>query len=122
MSIFIVVKRSANLSLSRNLKGFHLYGTDICLVAELLGYSAYAIDFKLLHKSYGNPNDNYYDILKQLIAKYVKFMRSRTIITTIADFRLSPSAINTYIFNRKMVKKIYRKVKKLKMKAANKTK
>lgn len=110
---FIVVKRSANLSLSRDLSGFHLYGTDLCLVAELLGYSAYAIDFKLIHKSYGKPNDNFYSILVKLINKYAKFMRSRTIITTITDFRLSPSSINTSLFNTKFVKKVYRKIKKL---------
>lgn len=113
---FMVIKRSANLSLSHNLSGFHLYGTDICLIAELLGYSAYAIDFKLTHKSYGNPDESYRGLLKQLIAKYVHFMRSRTIITTIADFRLSPSAMNTFLFNRKIVRKICRKITKLKTK------
>jgi hypothetical protein len=110
---FIVVKRSANLSLSRDLAGFHLYGTDLCLVAELLGYSSYVIEFKLLHKSYGNPGKTYYDILNQLIEKYVRFMRSRTIITTITDFRLSPSSIDTAFFNTKFVKKVYRKITKL---------
>ncbi|MDB5005967.1 MAG: hypothetical protein JWP45_360 [Mucilaginibacter sp.] len=114
---FILVKRAANLSLSHNLKGFHLYGTDICLIAELLGYSAYVIDFKITHKSYGNPDVSYHNILKQLIAKYVQFMRSRTIITTITDFRLSPSLINTRFFNAKFVKKAYRSIKKINTKS-----
>ncbi len=51
---FIVVKRSANLSLSRDLSGFHFYGTDICLVARLRGYRAWVVDFNLFHKSRGN--------------------------------------------------------------------
>ncbi|HWZ17010.1 MAG TPA: hypothetical protein VNW95_17360 [Mucilaginibacter sp.] len=110
---FILVKRSANLSLSHDLTGFHLYGTDLCLVAELLGYSSYVIEFKLLHKSYGNPGKTYYNILNKLIEKYVRFMRSRTIITTITDFRLSRSSINTAFFNTKFVKKVYRKINKL---------
>lgn len=109
---FIVVKRSANLSLSHDLSGFHLYGTDICLIAELLGYSAYVINFKLIHKSYGTPNESYYQILKKLIEKYVKFMRSRTIVNTITDFRLSPSLINTVVFNIKFTKKVMRKITK----------
>jgi len=90
-----------------------LYGTDICLIAELLGYSAYAVDFKLTHKSYGNPDQGLYDILKDLIIKYAKFMRSRTIVTTITDFRLSQSAINTAFFNTKFVKKTMRKMTKV---------
>jgi hypothetical protein len=113
---FIVVKRSANLSLSHDLSGFHLYGTDICLIAELLGYSAYVINFKLIHKSYGTPNKSYYEILKKLIEKYVKFMRSRTIVNTITDFRLSPSLINTALFNIKFTKKVSRKITKWKTK------
>lgn len=110
---FILVKRSANLALSGDLKGFHLYGTDICLVAELLGYSAYAIDFKLLHKSYGTPNETYYKILEQLINKYRHFMRSRRIITTIADFYLSESDLRKSLFESKWGKKVTRKITKI---------
>ena len=110
---FMVIKRSANLALSHDISGFHLYGTDICLVAELLGYSAYAIDFKLLHKSYGNPNDSYYTIMESLIRKYVRFMRSRTILTTITDFRLSPSAINRKLFSTPFAKKLLRRDKNM---------
>jgi hypothetical protein len=109
---FMVIKRSANLALSRDLSGFHLYGTDICLVAELLGYSAYAIDFKLVHKSYGNPGDSYYKILENLVHKYAWFMRSRTVLTTITDFRLSSSALNRKIFSTLFAKRMLRRDKK----------
>ncbi|WDF55167.1 hypothetical protein [Mucilaginibacter sp. KACC 22063] len=110
---FIVVKRSANLALSHDLKGFHLYGTDICLVAELLGFTAYAIEFKLLHKSYGNADDSYQDILQKLIAKYTHFMRSRYVLTTIAHFYLSASTWRTRWFKTKMGSKISRKLTKI---------
>src|SRR3569833_1209222 len=50
---FLVIKKAANLSLSNDLDGFHLYGTDICLVADILGYNSYVVQFKLLHKSLG---------------------------------------------------------------------
>ena len=49
----MIVKRSARLSFSRDLSGFHFYGTDICLIADVLGHSAYVIDFHLEHLSGG---------------------------------------------------------------------
>ena len=108
----MVIKKSANLALSHDLSGFHLYGTDICLVADLLGYSAYAIDFKLIHKSYGKPGNSYYKILEKLIYKYARFMRSRTILTTITDFRLSSSGVNRLLFSSRLAKRILRRGKK----------
>ncbi|WP_158827277.1 hypothetical protein [Mucilaginibacter lacusdianchii] len=113
---FILVKRSANLALSYNLKGFHFYGTDLCLIAELLGYSAYVIDFKVTHKSYGTPNESYYNILQTLTQKYRHFMRNRYIVTTIADFYLSASNLQTTIAETKLGKKVSRKLAKIKHK------
>ena len=46
---FIIVRKSANLSISHDLEGFHMYGTDLCMIARILGYSAYVIDFHLWH-------------------------------------------------------------------------
>ena len=42
---FIVVRRATNLSLSHDLDGFHLYGTDLCVIADILGGNCYVIDF-----------------------------------------------------------------------------
>lgn len=50
---FLVARRVANLALSRDLTGFHHYASDLCVVADILGWGAYAIDFMLLHKSRG---------------------------------------------------------------------
>jgi hypothetical protein len=56
---FLVVKRAAGLRLSADLTGFHFYGTDICRVAKAMGYSAWAVDFHLLHKSRGKVDERF---------------------------------------------------------------
>jgi hypothetical protein len=96
---FILVKRDANLALSSDLKGFHLYGTDLCIIAEVLGYSAYVINFNLLHKSTGNRDDNFYKLQKELLVRYTKVFRGRFIQTTITRFYLSGSKLENSIVN-----------------------
>lgn len=88
---FILVKNKAQLKVSNDLNGFHLYGTDLCLQAELNGFSAYAIAFNLTHKSYGNRDEEFYRIKKELIKKYDSFFRSRWIQTNNTIFFLSGS-------------------------------
>ena len=50
----LIIKNGTNLSVSSNIKDFHFYGTDICIVADFLGYSCYVIEFMVHHLSSGN--------------------------------------------------------------------
>lgn len=86
---FMVVKNGAMLSVSTDLRGFHLYGVDLCLHAAMEGRSCYVIDFNLLHKSRGNVDDHYRKIRGNLIRKYNTFFRTRWIQTTTTVFHLS---------------------------------
>ncbi|MBU1213344.1 MAG: acyl esterase [Alphaproteobacteria bacterium] len=86
---FIVVRRSANLSFSRNLAGFHFYATDLCLVADMLGWNAYVIDFHIEHLSPGNARSRDFEARKEEFrAKWSKALRPRWIQTTCALLRL----------------------------------
>lgn len=85
---FLLLKAESNLAVSRDIVGFHLYGTDICLHAESLGWTCYVIDFNITHKSSGRMNQSFHDISKQLQAKYQRFFRGRYIRTTITRFYL----------------------------------
>jgi hypothetical protein len=79
---FLVVKRSARLSFSRDLTGFHFYGTDICLIADVLGHSAYVIDFHLEHLSGGVKAASFGQMEETFRAKWSRAFRPRYIQTT----------------------------------------
>ncbi|MBU2581868.1 MAG: glycosyltransferase family protein [Alphaproteobacteria bacterium] len=86
---FIVVRREANLGFSHDLSGFHFYGTDICLNADILGWHAYVIDFHIWHLSSGNKQTRSFATGKEDIrAKWSKALRPRWIQTTCALLRL----------------------------------
>lgn len=96
---FLLVKNAALLKVSNNLKGFHLYATDLVLQAELNGYAAYVIPFNLTHKSRGNRDESFFVIRKALIQKYNQFFRSRWIQTNSTVLYLSGSFIGRLLGN-----------------------
>lgn len=111
---FMLIKASANLALSGDLSGFHMYGTDICLVAECLGYSAYSIDFNILHKGTGLVDESFYNLSKGIQNKYIKFFRGRYIRSTITRFYLSSNPILNSFMNigiTKSAARLYYKIK-----------
>ncbi len=100
---FLLVRRSANLALSSDLTGFHMYGTDICIIADMLGRSAYVIDFHLRHLSAGNRDASLERARSALAAKYMDRLRSRWIATPCAIVFLSGSSFMARILNTRAV-------------------
>lgn len=94
----LIINRDTNLTISADLDGFHLYGSDLCLVADFLGYSCYVIPFMVKHLSPGNIDE-----LKlhreKFISQYGKKLRGRFIETTCINFYLSNSAWKNKMFN-----------------------
>ena len=88
---FIVARRQANLALSHDLTGFHLYGADLCTIADILGRSAYVIDFHLHHKSAGKSDGGFYQARLAMMRKYARALRPRWVNTTCTYFRLNGS-------------------------------
>ena len=74
---FIVLKRSAMLAFSNDLTGFHLYGTDIVLQAELRGYKGYGIDFHLHHHGAGAMDASFFEGELAFERKYARLFRTR---------------------------------------------
>ncbi len=90
---FIVVRGETGLRFSRDLAGFHLYGADICLVADVLGYTAWVIDFHLLHLSPGRKDHTFVEAELRFRAKWGRALRPRWMQTTCTLMRLSGTAI-----------------------------
>lgn len=95
---FLLIKTNTLLSVSADINSFHFYGTDLCLIADMLGYSSYVIPFKVKHLSTGNLADM--EVQKAgFISKYGNKFRSRFIQTTCTNFYLSNSSARNDFFN-----------------------
>lgn len=96
---FIVIDKQKFSSVSKDLNGFHFYGTDMCMLADIQGYESYVIDFMLHHKSAGNFNADFYTQKNKFQAKYTKALRGRFIESTCARLFLSGNKLKNYFFN-----------------------
>ena len=101
---FIISNSKNRVALSGNLNGFHMYGTDLCLMADILGYSSYVINFHLQHNSAGNKDETFYLSEKELIKKYQNAFKLRLIKSSCTKLFISHSKIFSRIFNKKIIK------------------
>jgi len=99
---FLLVKNSARLSVSADLRGFHLYGTDICMIAKFLGYTCYVIPFYINHKSSGSYN-NLYDDKDAFIKVYQHKFPAKVVRTPCLKFYLSNSPVKNKLYNSKLM-------------------
>lgn len=85
---FLIVKSAARVGFSRDLDGFHLYGADICLAADMMGYGAYVIDFHLRHLSPGRKDASFARAEAAFRSKWAHALRPRWMQTTCTLLRL----------------------------------
>ena len=96
---FLVVKREANLCLSHDLAGFHFYAADLCRIANVIGRTAWVVDFHLFHKSRGNLDDHFYEIRDRFIQKYRRAFRGGVLQAVCTRVHLSGNAFACWLFN-----------------------
>lgn len=95
---FILLKRSSNPGVSRDLQGFHMYGLDLCLQAAIRGYHAYVVDFHLTHIGKGNRDASFHQQRQALIEKYQKAFAPAWLQTTCTSLFVSGSRqLNTWL-------------------------
>ncbi len=109
---FIVIRRSAMIAPSADLGGFHLYGTDLCLQAQMRGHTAYVIDFHLRHLGAGTVGRDYYACLEALEDKYGRVMQPRLIQTTCLSPMIGASRLRLALAR---LARLRKKLKKLKI-------
>lgn len=74
---FILMRRSQPVIGSHDLGGFHFYGPDLCLQAELLGGSAHVIDFLLRHHGGGTKDASFTAARERFVRKYAPIFPGR---------------------------------------------
>lgn len=79
---FLIIRRDARIGFSQDLSGFHFYGTDICLMADIVGASAYVIDFHLAHLSAGKKDGSFDAMEQAFVEKWSDAFSGRWIQTT----------------------------------------
>jgi len=99
----MIVKNDLNLMTSNNIGHFHLYGADLCLQATMQGYHNYVIDFHILHKSGGFPNQSFYDTKNRLISQYENSSKVKFLRTPCTVLFLSNSKVLNFLMNRKIM-------------------
>jgi hypothetical protein len=85
---FLVIRSEARLSFSRDLAGFHMYGADICMMADILGWTAYVISFHLAHYGEGRMGEAFSDCEVAFVAKWRRALRHRQMQTTVVHLLL----------------------------------
>jgi hypothetical protein len=96
---FLIARRDANLAVSRDLHGFHLYGADLCIVAHFLGYSTFVVDFHLRHLSRGVRGPTFDPLRSDMIAKYNRSLRPQMVTTPSTTVFLGNRTFVSFILN-----------------------
>lgn len=94
----LIVRRTANIVVSSDLHGFHLYAADLCVIADFLGYSCYVIPFMVKHLSLGNLKalDDHMD---SFLDQYGRKLRKRFMQTPSTKFVLKNSPSKNKFWN-----------------------
>ena len=118
---FILLKSSANLGASHDLEGFHLFGTDLCLLASIHGYSSYVVDFHLWHK--GGESQvkdgvkpkfltSFNEFRAKFLSKYQRIKSPAWTQTTCTLIYISGSKFKNSLFNRKHIYSLQKRIYK----------
>jgi len=103
---FLILRRDALVSVSAGLRGFHLYGTDLCLQARCAGRSAWVVDFHLRHLSAGRVDVAFLEAQQALQAHYDQILKKPwNIRTTCTQFILGGFGLRRWLQRRRLARR-----------------
>ena len=88
----LLVRNGTGITVSGDLRGYHLYGADLCLVADRLGFSSYVLDYRWHHESYGTIGDDFFFSKKKLVSKLERHYAVTSAPTTCTHLNWRSSA------------------------------
>ena len=89
----LIVKAEVRLSLSYDLRGFHLYGLDLCDVARRLGRTCYVAPMRWYHGSHGTLDTVFYQKVCEFESKMRNYRRPKIWGTTCTFLTVSQSPL-----------------------------
>jgi len=110
----LIINKATSITISPDLSGFHLYGTDLCIIADFLGYNCYVIPFMVKHLSLGNLKELNKNV-DRFIDQYGKKIRSRYVETTCTKFYLSNSVFKNKLYNSSFIFFFVKAVQRIKL-------
>lgn len=87
---FIMMRRTRPVISSYDLQGFHFYGPDLCLQAELLGGEAHAIGFHIRHTGEAQTGKPFRRGRSEFVRKYRQYFPKRILNTVNGVVDLGP--------------------------------
>ena len=96
---FLLIKNGLNIGFSNDLDGFHMYGTDLCLHAQMSGNTCYVVDFHVRHLGTGKRDNSFFISKNNLIDKYRKIQQDKVIKTTCTTIYVSKFSILNRLLN-----------------------
>ncbi len=79
----LVLRRAANLGPSRDLSGFHMYGTDLVQQAAFRGWSAWVVDFHVEHLGLTEIDDGFLASVDAFREKYCRITKPKLLCTAV---------------------------------------
>lgn len=73
----LVINKKSLVSFSNDIFGFHYYGWDICLNADVKGLRSYVIDFHVSHLGKGTVDRDFYECKNAFEEKWKSAIRPR---------------------------------------------
>lgn len=89
----LIIKSEARLTVSHDLKGFHLYGLDLCDIARRLGRTCYVVRLRWRHDSNGTLGDEFHQSCAAMEKKMIAYREKSFWATTCTFLAFSRSRL-----------------------------